>query len=247
MRSARHQISAAAVAIDRLRSLTAFLRYNASNIFAGRFVYFLFLAVALFLTMIVINALEESTPPTPGTVYYFLLVPGILLVFYPASYGIQSDIDSRMIETLFGIPDYRYKVWGARAITQYLAIIGLLSVLAFLSRLALADFAVIPMLFQLMFPIVFIGSVGFMVSSLTRSGNGTAAVMVVIIMFFWMIVEELEGTRWNLFHNPFADVEQMEAVFWSEITLYNRIYMLIASFLAMTFGLLRLQNREKFV
>jgi hypothetical protein len=233
--------------INRLRSLPAFVRYNAGHVFAGRFIYFLLLGVALFLTIIIIHSLEEAVPPNAEAIYYFLLVPGVLLVFYPASYGIQSDIDSRMIETLFGIPDYRYKVWVARNITQYLVIMALLGILAIFSRFALADFSIIPMLFQLLFPVVFIGSIGFMISSLTRNGNGTAAVLVVIVMFFWIAVEPLEGTRWNLFHNPFANVDQLEAMLWSDITLYNRIYILIASLAAMTFGLFRLQQREKFV
>jgi len=231
----------------RLVSLATFLRYNAGHIFAGRFIYFLLLAAALFLTIVVIHSFEESIPPSAETIYYFLLVPGILLVFYPSAYSLQGDIDSRMIETLFGIPDYRYKVWLVRNLTQYLVIVLILFLLALFSRFALADFDIIPMLFQLMFPIVFIGSIGFMLASLTRSGNGTAAVMVVIIMFFWIITDLLEGSRWDLFHNPFARVEQMQAVLWGEITLYNRIYIAVASALAVMFGLLRLQNRERFI
>lgn len=233
--------------ISHLRSLSAFLRYNAGHVFAGRFIYFLLLGIALFLTVIIIYSLEEAVPPDAEAIYYFLLVPGMLLVFYPASYGIQGDIDSRMIETLFGIPDYRYKVWVARNITQYLVIVCLLGLLAVFSRFALADFSIIPMLFQLLFPIVFVGSLGFMISSLTRNGNATAAVLVVILMFFWIAAEPLAESRWNLFHNPFADVDQLQAMLWSDITLYNRIYILIASLTAMAFGLLRLQQREKFV
>jgi hypothetical protein len=152
-----------------------------------------------------------------------------------------------MIETLFGIPDYRYKVWLARNLTQYLVVAALLVLLALFCRAALADFGVGSMMFHLMFPIVFLGSLGFMTSAITRSGNGTAAVMVVLVMFFWIAAEPLHGSRWNLFHNPFARVDQYEVVLWAETTLYNRIYILLGSAVAMMFGLLRLQHREKFI
>ena len=101
--------------IKTIRSLAVFIRYNAINVFAGRFIYFLAFAVALFLTVVIIHTFEEDAPPGAEAIYYFLLTPGVLLVFYPSAYSIQSDVDSRMIETLFGIPDYRYKVWLARS------------------------------------------------------------------------------------------------------------------------------------
>jgi hypothetical protein len=230
-----------------LRSMAAFIRYNAINVFAGRFVYFLVFAVALFLTVVVIHTFEEEAAPSAEAIYYFLLTPGVLLVFYPSAYSIQSDVDSRMIETLFGIPDYRYKVWLARNVTQYLVIAALLLVLAVFCRIAMANFPIGSMLFHLMFPIIFLGSLGFIVATITKSGNGTAAVMVVLILFFWIAAEPLEGSKWDLFHNPFAQVEQYEVLLWAETTLYNRIYILIGSAVAMMFGLLRLQQREKFI
>jgi len=232
---------------DNIYSLAAFFRYSAGNVFAGRFVYFLVFAVALFLAIVVINTLEENTPPTAETVFYFLLTPGVLLVFYPSAYAIQSDVDSRMVETLFGIPDYRYKIWLFRNLAQYVVIAALLFVLAVFCRVALADFSITAMLFHVMFPVVLLGSLGFMVSTIVRSGNGTAAIMVVLCLFFWFAAEPLYGSRWNLFHNPFAQVDQYEALLWADTTLHNRIYILLGSAMSVMFALLRLQQREKFI
>ncbi len=50
------------------------------------------------------------------------MFPCVLLVFYPAVFGIQNDEDSRILEILFGIPDYKYKVWGVRLLMIYVAI-----------------------------------------------------------------------------------------------------------------------------
>lgn len=232
---------------SNVSGLLTFVRYNAAIIFAGRFIYFLLLAVALFLTIIVIYSLEESVPPQADAIYYFLLAPGILLVLYPATYSIQSDIDSRMLETLFGIPDYRYKVWLARNITQYLTISGLLLLLILFCRIALASFSVTTMLFHIIFPIIFLGSLGFMIATYLKSGNGSAAVLIVIVLFFWIAAEWLDGSRWDLFHNPFARVDMFEKLLWEETTLYNRIYIFVASTVMTLFGLLRLQQREKYI
>lgn len=231
-----------------LQSAFSFLRYNASNVFAGKFTYFLAVAVLLFLTIIVIYTLNETTAPGVEDIYFFLMAPAILLLFYPSAYSIQGDIDSRMIETLFGIPDYRYKVWLARNITQYLVISFLLSILAFFCQMAMTDVPIAGMMFHLFFPIMFLGSVGFMISTFTRSGNGTAAVLVIVILFFWIATEDiLDGSRWDLFHNPFKDVDLFELPTHEETTFYNRIYLLTGSMITTLAGLLRLQKREKFI
>ena len=186
-------------------------------------------------------------PPNAATIYYFLLVPGTLLVFYPAAYSVQSEVDAGMLETLFGIPDYRYKVWLARQVVQQIIVALLLSMLAWLCQVALADFAISAMVFHLMFPLLFLGSVGFMLASTIRNGNGAAAVLVVVVLFAWIFgVEALQGSRWNLFHNPFEQAESYVVIVQQATTFHNRVYLLAGSVLATLGGLLRLQRRERF-
>tara|TARA_Y100000588_G_C14171918_1_gene889560 strand:+ start:172 stop:876 length:705 start_codon:yes stop_codon:yes gene_type:complete len=233
--------------LARGRSLVAFARYSASQVFAGKFIYFLLLALLIFCAVVVIHTAQEEVPPSAATVYYFLLVPGVLLMFYPSTYSVQSDVDGRMLETLFGIPDYRYKVWLARHLVQQLAIALILLLLAALSEMALADFSVWGMVFHLMFPIFFLSSLGFMLATLVRSGNGSAALLLIQSLFFWIMVEPLEDSRWNLFHNPFAQAEAYETIIQQSTTFYNRAYLLAGAVLTTLFGLLRLQQRERFV
>jgi hypothetical protein len=234
--------------LRRLASgLTATVRHNARLIFANRFIYFLLAALAVFLLVIVIYVLEEEAPPEADAVYYILLVPAMMITFYPAVFAIQADIDTRMLETLFGIPNYRYRVWLARYAVQYLVVAALLLILALFSRVALADFNVLTMVFQLMFPIVFLGNLAWAIAAIARSGSATAAIMVTIGLFFWITAEPLEGSRWNLFHNPFSQKEHLDALLWAKITLYNRISLAVGSVLAAMFALLRLQKRESFI
>lgn len=233
--------------MPRLRSLLRFFRYNAKQVFANKFIYFLIAAVALYLFIAIIYSVNEASQPDAGAVFYFLLAPGTLLIFYPSVYSLQADVDSRMLETLFGIPNYRYKVWLFRSVVQYIAVAFLLTLLALFSRYALADFSIPGMIFHVMFPIVFLGSFAFMVSTMTRSGNGAAVIMVIIGLFFWMFQEPLEASKWNLFHNPYVMVDQIQMLSWQETTLYNRIYLVIGSVVTTMYGLLRLQKREKFM
>ncbi|MGD2295765.1 MAG: hypothetical protein PVF22_08005 [Candidatus Aminicenantes bacterium] len=234
-------------AMDRFKSLAVFFRYNVFTSFSGKFFYVFALAIVLFLVIVVLHVLNNDASPTAENIYNFLLLPGILLIFYPSAFSIQSDVDSRMIETLFGIPDYRYKIWLVRSLTQYIVIGFLLFLLTVLCRLGLAEFPIGSMLFHLMFPVIFIGSMGFMIAALTRSGNGSAVILVLLILFFWIALESVEGSALYVFHNPFRYVDQMETLLLAETTLLNRIYLLVGSIVATLFGLLRLQHREKFI
>jgi hypothetical protein len=231
----------------RLKSLASFFRYNVFTSFSGKFIFVFILAIVLFLVIVVLHVLNNVASPSAETVFNFLLFPGVLLVFYPSAFSIQNDVDSRMIETLFGIPDYRYKIWLVRSLTQYIVIGALLFILTVLCRLGLAEFPVGSMLFHLMFPVVFIGSLGFMIAALTRSGNGTTVILILVILFFWIALESVEGSSLYIFHNPFKYVDQMETLILAETTLLNRIYLLVGSIVATLFGLLRLQHREKFI
>lgn len=231
----------------RSKTLATFFRYNVFTSFSGKFVYVLGLAIVLFLLIVVLHVVNNDASPSAENIYNFLLIPGILLIFYPSAFSIQSDVDSRMIETLFGIPDYRYKIWLVRNLTQYIVIAALLFVLIVLCRLGLAEFSMGSMLFHLMFPVLFIGSLGFMIAALTKSGNGSAVILVLLILFFWIALESVQGSSLYVFHNPFQTVEQIETLALFETTLLNRVYLLIGAVITTLFGLLRLQHREKFI
>lgn len=230
-----------------LISLFAFFRYNAVHVFAGKFLYFLLAALALFLTVIVIYVVNQPSPPGADAVYGFLMAPALLLIFYPSVYAIQADSDARMLETLFGVPDYRYKVWLARYVTQYIIVGVLLLLLGLFCQISVAHFPLWPMVFHLMFPVVFMGGFGFMVAVLTRSGNGAAVIVVTFLLVLLFGAEALEGSRWNLFHNPFAETGAFDYIIQQETTLYNRIYMLIGAITCTLFAMLRLMQREKLV
>jgi len=230
-----------------LRSIFPFIRYNAGHIFAGKFIYFLLLAVLVFIISVMIHAYNIEVPPAQKDIYLFLLTPGMLLIFYPSAYAVQADADARMLETLFGIPDYRYKIWLVRHVVQQMIVMALLFLLALFCRYALVEFSVWQMVFHLFFPLFFLSSLGFSLATLTRSGTASAVVLVVLTLFFLLLAEPLKDSAWNLFHNPFIRAEALVLLSRGETSFYSRIYLLVGSVATTLLALLRLQQREKFV
>lgn len=226
--------------------ITKLFRYSLKIIFANKFIYFLLAAVIFFLLVSVIH-LFSSSNAEEADVYYLLLFPGLLLIFYPAAFGIQNDEDSGMLENIFAIPNYRYKVWLPRLAMIYILVFLLLIFLTAISSLAFIMVPIFDMVFQLMFPIFFLGSLAFALSTVVRNGNGTAVVMVIIGLVFWISSGILRDSEWNIFLNPFDLPRDISEAIWETVITNNRLYLLTGTILSILYGLFNLQKREKFI
>ncbi|MBA7560525.1 hypothetical protein ES708_02151 [subsurface metagenome] len=223
-------------------------RYNLKIIFANKFIYFLGSALFIFLFVTTLNLMNADAQPTEGTVYSLLLIPGILMIFYPITFGIQNDVDNRMIEILFGISNYRYKVWLFRLLLIFIVVFAILLILSLISALTLTTFPIVIMTLQLMFPIMFLGGLAFMVSTIVRNGSGTSVVMVIAGMASLISRGFFENHRkWDVFLNPFTLPENINEALWAETIIHNRIFLLAGIVITILYGLLNLQNREKFL
>ncbi len=221
-------------------------RYNLKIIFAGRFIWFV-LAALLFFILLSIRLVFQTEGFDSSSVYSILIIPGILLVFYPTVFGIQSDADTRILEILFGIPDYRYKVWMVRLVMIFLLTWFLLYLFCWVGYFGLIPFSVFEMSWQLMFPVLFLGSLAFLVSTIVKNGNGTAVVMIIIGVLLLMFSEFLSRTQWNVFHNPYSIPSRMNEMIWSQISRMNRLFLALSSVVFFLGGLTNLQRREKFL
>lgn len=230
-----------------LELLYRIARYNLKIIFASRFIYFFVAAILFYLLITILNILSPDANSTESDVYFLLIFPGILLIFYPAAFGIQNDVDTHMLETLFGIPNYRYKVYLVRLVIIYCAVYILLLGLGMVSAVALTPLPVFEMAFQLMFPVFFLGCLTFMVSTVVKNGNGTAVTMVILGIILWITTGFMETSKWNIFLNPFNLPENYSDVVWASVILKNRLILATGMFLSVLYGLLNLQKREKFI
>lgn len=228
--------------------LPRLVKYNLQIIFAGKFVWF-FLAALAFFGFFMFQNVWNRAEINEGLIYNLLFFPCILLVFYPAVFGIQNDEDSRILEILFGIPDYKYKVWGVRLLMIYVGVFFILVFFAYLATLLLYPVNPFGMAAQLMFPIFFFGNLAFMFSTITRSGNGTAVVMIIlgIALLIFSNTPIARYSFWNLMLNPFSVPGNILPIIWETTILKSRIFLFTASIVWMMTGLMNLQKREKFV
>jgi len=222
-------------------------RYNLKVVFANKFWFFVLASFLFFLLVVFITYFDSDVSPSVGTVYYMLMFPGLLLIFYPTVFGIQNDVDASMIEILFGIPNYSYKVWITRLALTWLIIFLMMIILAMLSSVLIAYVPIVEMVYQIMFPIFFLGALSFMFSTQLRNVNGTAVVMVAIGLAFWIGSGIMEHSKWNIFLNPFGAPREISDSIWAGIVMKNRIFLGVGTILALMGGLLGLQKREKFI
>ncbi|MDR1886530.1 MAG: hypothetical protein LBQ70_01320 [Prevotellaceae bacterium] len=226
-----------------IRILPKLAKYNLKIIFAGKFIWFILAALAFF-AFFMFQAAWERVEINEELIYSLLIFPGTLLIFYPSVFGIQNDEDARILELLFGIPNYKYKVWAVRLVMIYVAIFFIVILFSYIAVVLLYPVNPLEMSFHLMFPILFYGNLAFMFSTITRNGNGTAVIMIIVAVGILIV----QGNNyWNILLNPFSSPRNMLAVIWESIILKNRIFLLVGSIVWMMAGLMNLQKREKFL
>lgn len=229
-----------------LTTLVKLTGYNIKIIFGNKFIYFVLSAVGFYILTVGISLFSDSEI-TMASGYNMLLVPSILLVFYPTCFGIQNDQDAKIIEIIFGIPNYRYKIWLFRLLIAYVICFVLTFFLAALTHLVVVEAPPINMTLQCMVPCFFIGMLCFMLSTLIRNGNGTAVMIIIIGLFLFIMNQALGISKWNVFLNPYnIPIDQNPEIFYG-VLLDNRLIILIASFVFLLTGLYKTQNREKYI
>jgi len=222
------------------------IRYNLKIIFAGRFIWFLLASFVFYLFFAIMQVTNNQTIGE-GNIYDLMLFPGILLIFYPSVFGIQNDEDTRVLEILFGIPNYRYKVWLVRLLLIYLVVFVILVMLALFCSWALVPFPVFNMAWHLMFPIFFLGTLAFLLSTFIKNGIGTGVVIIIIGIAFMVLGSIVSSSKWNIFLNPFSQPDGKSENAWKIIVQDNRIILTVGMVLALLGGLTSLQKRERFI
>jgi hypothetical protein len=220
--------------------------YNLRIIFANKFIWFLAGSVIFYIGLSVIYVFDEDVSKMRD-LYGVFLFSGLLLVFYPSAFGIQNDQDARTIEILFGIPNYRYKVWLIRIALIFVVTFLIMLVFTFLSSVLIVNFRFVDMTSQVMLPVLFLGLMAFMLSTVVRNGNGTAVLMIIFGLFFMILSDALRKSQWNVFLNPYDLPYDVNETTWAIITLKNRIILITGAIIFLLAALFNLQKREKFM
>jgi len=226
--------------------VTKMIIYNLRIIFANKFIWFLAGSVLFYFGLSVIYVFTEDVSKM-NDLYFVFLFSGILLVFYPSVFGIQNDQDARTIEILFGIPNYRYKVWLVRIILIFVIAFLIMLVFTFLASVLIVKFRFVSVTVQIMIPVMFLGMMAFMLSTVVRNGNGTAVIMIIFGLIFMILADALQRSQWNVFLDPYDVPYDVSETTWAIITIKNRIILVTGSIVFLLAALFNLQKREKFM
>ncbi len=221
--------------------------FNLKIIFGGRFLWFLLTSFLLF-AYFVCSSLWRGELPTDEMMYSHLFFPSLLLVFYPATFGIQNDADNRILEILFGIPGYMFKVWLSRLILIYILVFAVLVIYSLAAYFLVYPISPIGMAIRLMFPVLFMGGLAFYLSTLTRNGNATALIIIILgIAIIFLRDSFFRDTMWDVSLNPYRLPDSIHPVIWQSTVMKNRLFLGIGALVLTLLALLNLQKREKFI
>lgn len=226
--------------------LKSFFRYNLKVIYLNRFIWF-FVASFAFYIFIIFIKIKSKNFIDEAFIYNALLFPGILFLFFPSVFGIQIDKDTGILEILFGIPDYRYKVWLTRLFMVFFITFIFILFLTSISSLGITRIHIFEMCAQIIMPLIFFSAFSFLISTIVKSGFGTAVIIIILGIVFFILSESLKNSMWNIFLNPFKTPDQLNEFIWQGIIIKNRIFLSVSTVLFLLFALFNLQNRESFM
>lgn len=222
------------------------VKSNIKVVFGNKFIYFLLAALAFFLFLMIVNLFSDNIL-NEELCYNIMLPPALILIFYPTTFALQNDDDTKTLEMIFGVPNYRYKVYLFRFVMIAVITFGMLLVFGALNYLALLSFNVWTMAVQLLFPVLFCGALCFMLASMLKSGTSTAVIAIILGLGLWLLGNVLGDTSsWNLFFNPFKTSE-LSLIRFNELLLHNRIYISIGLITFVLTTLFQLQKRERLI
>ena len=221
------------------------VKSNIKVVFGNKFTYFLLAALGFFLFLLIVNLFSDDVL-NEALCYNIMLSPALILIFYPTTFALQNDDDTKTLEMIFGVPNYRYKVYLFRFAMIAVIVFGMLLVFGGLNYLALLSFNIWGMALQLLFPVLFCGALCFMLASMLKSGTSTAVVAIIVGLGLWLLGSILGDSSWNLFFNPFKS-STMSEIRFNEVLLYNRIYISIGIVTFLMTTLFQLQKRERLI
>ena len=152
-----------------------------------------------------------------------------------------------MLEIVFSIPNYRYKIYLVRFVISLLLLTVVIFLMTLFSVFAIIQVPVFYMVYQVMYPLVFLACLSFLFTTLVKNASGAAVIMVIIGLFFWILAEPLSHSKWNIFLNPLNIPSDISYSIWINIVFQNRLMLVVGSVISILWALINLQKREKFV
>ena len=125
--------------------------------------------------------------------------------------------------------------------------LAILILMSWFTVFAVLRIPVTRMVYQIMYPLLFLSCLSFLFSTLVKNANGAAVIVFIIGLTFWILHEPLQYSKWNIFLNPFDVPSDMSMAVWRNVLRQNRLMLIIASAVSLLWTLINLQKRERFV
>lgn len=219
-------------------------KYNFKILFGGKYIVFVIIALLLFAGLL-FNTAYDGNVISEEAVFTCLIIPSMLLLFYPATYGIQKDEETKILEIFFCIPNYMYKVWLLRLLFVFVACYLDVLLFSYLAHLLLCPVEIFLMTYSVMFVVLFFGAFAFFLSTVIKSGNGVAVVLIGIFSLLVGIGSAYDTTMWNILLNPFREIDEIHPEIWESTIKNNRLLLSISSIGLILLSLNNLRRREK--
>lgn len=220
-------------------------KYNFKILFGGK--YFLFMVLSfVYFCYLLFHAAYSGTALDEEVVAANMIMPSLLLVFYSATYGIQKDEETKILEIFFCIPNYMYKVWLLRLLFIFTACYVNVVIFSYMAHLLLCPVEVFAMANNTIFVVVLFGSLAFWLSTVIKSGNGVAVVLLVLWgLLIYVGKQFYVNTIWDISLNPYSEPSNIHSEIW-QTTITNRKMLLAAvSCVLILMSLGNLRRREQ--
>ncbi len=229
--------------MNGLKTIFLLGRYNFKILFGGRYIIFMLLSLILFCYLL-FNSAYSGIALTEVIVYQNLIFPSLLLIFYPATYGIQRDEESKILEIFFCIPNYMYKVWLLRLLFVFIACYINVLLFSYFAHLLLCPVEIFPMAYNVMFVVIFFGSLAFYLSTFIKSGNGVAVVLLGLFGLIVYIGSTYANTMWNVMLNPYNEPTDIHPDIWLSTITNSKLLLGCVSAVLILISLTNLRRRE---
>ncbi len=230
--------------MNGLKNIFKLAQYNFKILFGGRYIIFIILALLLFVFQ-VFNAAYYGASLSESVVFENLIYPSMLLIFYPATYGIQKDSECKILEIFFCIPNYMYKVWLLRLVFVIIACLLDIMLFGLLSHLLLCPVDILLMTYHVMFIVLLFGSMALFLSTVIKSGNGVAVVLIGIFGLLISLGESYSNTMWDIMLNPYVELDSIHPDIWAKRVSNSRILLGTCSIGLILMSLNNLRMRER--
>ncbi len=230
--------------MNALRTLFLLIKYNFRILFGGKYIVFILLSF-LFFCYLLFEVASKGSALSDIDVYENLIFPSLLLLFYPTAYGIQKDEESKILEIFFCIPNYMYKVWLLRLLFVFIACYVNIVIFSYMAHRLICPVDIVQMSYQVMFVVILFGSLGFFLSTVIKSGNGVAVVLLGLFGLIVYIGTQYRNTMWNILLNPYSAPTSIHPDIWADTIADRQLLLGCSSVLLILLSLTNLRRRER--